>query len=121
MSKQMDFPELEGKVLTMHAVPLDTDGSLTGWPPETFDVLVAGCCFDVGITLVGAEHKREEFCLNHKNMVMKDDSWWDLEKYTRAFDYVVDQIKAGHLDYDEYVSVCETGLNKCGGMECAFK
>jgi len=68
MSKkqQIDFPELEGIVLTRH---VDNDNK------DTMEVIVANCHRDVGITLVYKDDKeRNAYCLSKKG---SNPKWYD--------------------------------------------
>jgi len=114
-----DYPELEGKECTIYYGENDTEKGL----------IVAGCCYDVGITLVSATKADDIWiCINRKEYgpgCVKGG----YKLYKERFDYLVKHIKQGTWNQSEMSKDYPSDYNGCrpqGGTyispsRCAFR
>lgn len=114
--EQKDFPELEGKEI-----------KLIGSNREPLTGIVAGCNWDIGITIVDKDNPTEEiFCLNGPMSPNKQYYWEDV--YNRDFYSNVRQINKGKLNgvisfaiINNYTYPKAVSYGSGGNIACAFK
>ncbi len=106
---QKDFPELEGTII-------DYTNCFSG---EKSRAVVAGCNYDVGITLVDEKDRAKQVvCLNGQ---LKDDEFTDLLGWDFMFYAGVTQILSGYYNNSGVRKLYGSG--ECGGgsmSTCAF-
>lgn len=111
---KLDYPELEGT-----SVALKHEST---WKNAPKSVLIAGCSYHVGITLVNADNKENEIvCLNRDELV----NVWGVSKtkYRKMFQAVVNQLTQGYYVSQTCTKILYDG-KKAGGIlsaSCAFR
>lgn len=111
-----DYVELEGKEVIVQVGIYKIVG------------LVAGCHYDIGITVVRKANKEREItCLNRKEMLTTENTMWDRKAYRQCFHAFIKQIKDGVVnpEYLMYEAFRGNKYNYTGagshGASCAWK
>lgn len=102
-----DYPELEG---------LEVEVIIHGVVKKC---VVAGCCHDVGITLVLSNDRRQKrVCLNGRE---RGDIYTKKIGYDQVFRYLVLGIVLGTIDFSSFDKFCDMKIERCCTMtQCAF-
>jgi len=119
----MDYAKLEGK--SVRCFRSET-GSYEG---ESYDGVVAGVDYDLGITIVGTENKEMMLmCIPGGSSPVKDRFRPTTdEEYKTLFNMIVESIEKGELSYKEFENLyeatikCKLGIGPVATLnDCSF-